>query len=631
MFDSLKIQSNFYVCIVFVLIMYSSSIHAQENETDTIRTKLKQSLDFSLNQYQYLLSNLTSYYQYPRSIKDNELHLVGASDWTSGFFPGVLWYLYEYSEDDFWKQKAQDFTDNLEGQKNNASTHDLGFMMYCSFGNGWRIAQPDYSSVLVQSAITLKNRFNESVGCIRSWDFGSWDFPVIIDNMMNLELLFWAARITGDTSFYNIAVKHAETTRINHFRNDFSSYHLVNYNRNTGEVINKQTFQGAADSSSWARGQAWGLYGYSMAYRETNIPEFLDQAIKIADYMIDYLPDDNVFYWDFSKHEQIDEPRDASAAAVTASALIELSSFVPDKQQLYFDIAEKILYSLSSSQYLSSYENNKGFILQHSTGHKPHNSEIDVPIIYADYYFIEALLRYFMIHVEPARNVIHAFSDQQIPNYAFNLIDGNSSDENRWSAENFPQWVIIDLGEEKTFSGVKVWTYQQRAYQYLIEASNDPDGDFQTIIDRTSNMSTAQPITDTIASVSARYIKISVTGANAYAGSWVSITELELIEDEVVNSTNEISIPDRDEGINGDILLFPNPVSNRLITVKANKPGQFIEEIKLIDMNGRIVFQKNVACSESVEFCLNGKLDAGIYIANFKTSEGFRNSKLIVY
>ncbi len=578
-----------------------------------------------------MLSNLNSYDLYPRTVENDELRLVRASDWTSGFFPGSLWYLYEYSQVDFWKEKAQNFTANLEAQKNNGGTHDLGFMMYCSFGNGWRIAQPDYSSVLVQSATTLAGRFNENVGCIRSWDFGSWDFPVIIDNMMNLELLFWAAKATGDTSFYDIAVKHAETTRENHFRDDFSSYHVVNYNSSTGEVINKQTFQGAADSTSWARGQAWGLYGYTMVYRETNIPEFLDQAINIADYMIDYLPDDNVFYWDFSKHEQTDEPRDASAAAITASALIELSSFAAGKQEQYFSTAEKILYNLSSSQYLSSYENNKGFILQHATGHLPHNSEIDVPINYADYYFIEALLRYFKIRVEPSRNAIHAFSDQQIPNYAFNLIDGNSSDENRWSAEFFPQWAIIDLGEEKSFSGVKVWTYQQRAYQYLIEASNNPAGDFQTIIDRTSNMSTAQPITDTISTISARYIKLSITGAHAYDGPWVSITELELIEDELVSSTNEISTPDMQDAMHGDILLFPNPVRNQLITVVSKKAGQFIEEISLIDLTGRVVFQKKVAPGESVEFYLNGKLDAGTYIANLKTSGGLKSLKLIIY
>jgi hypothetical protein len=212
------------------------------------------------------------------------------------------------------------------------------------------------------------------------------------------------------------------------------------------------------------------------------------------------------------------------------------------------------------------------------------------------------------------------------------LIDGNTSEENRWSAENFPQWLIIDLGEEKTFSGVKVWTYQQRAYQYIIEASNKPADDFQTIIDRSSNKSSAQPITDSISPVTARYIKLTITGAYAYSGPWVSITELELFGDEFISSINERSIPDWEDAIDGDILLFPNPAAhNQLISVKSNKPGQFIEEISLIDQMGRIVFKKKVTHRESVEFRLNGKLDAGIYIANFKTSEGIRNSIFIIY
>ena len=335
----------------------------------------------------------------PRTIEpDGKLRLAPSRDWTSGFYPGELWYVYEYTGNEEWAKHARHYTDHLEREKFNGGTHDMGFKMYCSFGNGLRLTgDANYRNILLQSARTLITRYKEKVGCLRSWDHSAdkWGCPVIIDNMMNLELLFWAFRESGDSIFYNIAVNHARTTIRNHFRPDYSSYHVVDYDTITGEVINKHTHQGLAHESAWARGQAWGLYGYTMCYRDTKLPEFLEQARHIENFLFTHpnMPEDLVPYWDFNAPNIPNEPRDASAAAVIASALYELSGFIPEKSADYIAKADKILESLSSSAYRSPLNENRGFLLLHSTGSKPGNSEIDAPLVYADYYFLEALLR----------------------------------------------------------------------------------------------------------------------------------------------------------------------------------------------------------------------------------------------
>ena len=333
----------------------------------------------------------------PRTLTpDGKLVMVPAKDWTSGFFPGVLWYIYEFTGKEQWKEKAEAFTANLEKEKFNAGTHDMGFKIYCSYGNGYRLTNnTSYRDIIIQSAKTLSKRFNPKVGCIRSWDHNKekWDYPVIIDNMINLELLFAATRLSGDSSFYKIAVSHATTTMKNHFRSDYSSFHVVDYDTLTGNVIKKTTHQGFSNESAWARGQAWGLYGFTMCYRETKNKAFLNQAEKIAGFIFNNptLPKDLIAYWDFNAPNIPNEPRDASAAAVMASALYELSLY--STQGKYFrGIADKITSNLTS-QYRSKIGENQGFILIHSTGSKPMNSEVDVPLNYADYYYLEALLR----------------------------------------------------------------------------------------------------------------------------------------------------------------------------------------------------------------------------------------------
>ncbi len=328
---------------------------------------------------------------------DGSLNLIASKDWCSGFYPGTLWLGSTLTGDKELQQLAVEYTLPLEQEKFNGKTHDMGFKMMSSFGQGYRITKDSvYRNILIQSAKTLAKRFNEKVGALRSWDHSKekWDYPVIIDNMMNLELLFWASKQTGDQQYYNIAVKHAETTLANHFRPDYSSWHVVDYDTITGKVLKKTTHQGFSDSSAWARGQAWALYGYTMCYRETGIIRFLYQAEKIADFILNHpnLPADKIPYWDFDAPAAPSRPRDASAAAITASALFELAQFSPPQKDFYIHSAETILKNLTKD-YASKPGQNKGFLLGHSTGSFPQNVEVDAPINYADYFYVEALIR----------------------------------------------------------------------------------------------------------------------------------------------------------------------------------------------------------------------------------------------
>lgn len=333
----------------------------------------------------------------PRSMRDDTLFMVPSKDWTSGFYAGNLWYTYELTNDEFWKQKAIEFTAPIENEKNDKTTHDLGFKLYCSFGNGYRLSSnPAYREILLQSARTLCTRYNPIVGSMRSWDHSTdkWAFPVIIDNMMNLDLLFWAFKQTQDSLFYNVAINHANTTMKNHFREDYSSYHVIDYDAKTGKVTKKNTHQGYSHESAWARGQAWALYGFSMCYRETGNKVYLKQAEKIAEFLLNHpnLPKDLIPYWDFNAPNIPNAPRDVSAATIMASAFYEMSIQVSGKNKYYREIADRIIDNVKNN-YMCKPKTNGGFLLNNSTGHLPGNHEINVPIVYADYYYLEALLR----------------------------------------------------------------------------------------------------------------------------------------------------------------------------------------------------------------------------------------------
>jgi rhamnogalacturonyl hydrolase YesR len=351
-------------------------------------------------QYATLLDKAQGQPGFPRTFEQGKLTMVGPRDWTSGFFPGSLWYLFEATGDAKWRSAAERYTLLTAPAKFDKSQHDVGFMLGAGYGNGYRLTgNPAYRDALLAGATTLITRFNPKVGAIQSWDpwaNTTWAYPVIIDNMMNLELLMWSARAAAEPRYSEVAIAHADTTLKNHFRPDGSSYHLVDYDPKTGAVRARVTVQGYADASAWARGQAWGLYGYTMMYRETHKPEYLAQARRIAAFYMQHprLPADKVPYWDFDDPAIPNAPRDTSAAAVASSALLELAGFAdPESARRYRDFAEDTLRSLSSSAYLAAPGENGGFLLKHATGHKPAGKEIDVPLNYADYYFLEALLR----------------------------------------------------------------------------------------------------------------------------------------------------------------------------------------------------------------------------------------------
>ncbi|MCK0135048.1 glycoside hydrolase family 88 protein [Arenibacter sp. S6351L] len=352
-----------------------------------------------LNQAVPKLTDLT---KHPRLIETNETEWKeipnGRLVWTSGFYPGILWYMYDLTKDDKWKKEAIKRTEVFEDFKTITEHHDIGFMMFPAYGNGYLFGgKKEYKDILLTSAESLASRFNPNVGTIRSWSnkmHPRWQQHItIIDNMLNLELLFWAAKNGGSKEFYDIAVKHAETTMANHFRPDYTSWHVIEYDSISGKVLNRHTKQGYADDSRWSRGQAWGIYGYSMVYRETGDKKFLDFAVKLTDKYLELLPEDYIPHWDFDVPNKETEERDASAAAVVASGLLELSTLVEDKnkQQQYFDTAMRMLESLSSDKY-SGVGKADSFLL-HSTGAKSLGHEIDVALIYADYYYIEALDR----------------------------------------------------------------------------------------------------------------------------------------------------------------------------------------------------------------------------------------------
>jgi unsaturated chondroitin disaccharide hydrolase len=384
------------LCCALALACGSAAAQAPE----TTAAMIARDIRAAETQYGQLLERLRRQPGFPRSVARGEVVTVGPLDWTSGFFPGTLWYLYEATGQARWRSAATRYTADTAPAKFDKSQHDLGFMLGSGYGNGLRLTgDPSYRDAMLAGATTLLTRFDPKVGSIQSWDLwpdSGWAYPVIIDNMMNLELLMWAARASGEARYREVAIAHADTTLAHHFRPDGSSFHLVDYDPRTGAVRARVTVQGQADASAWARGQAWGLYGFTMMYRETGKDAYLRQAQKIAAFYMRHprLPADKVPYWDFDDPAIPAAPRDAAAAAIASAALLELArhsdaTLAPG----YRAFAEQTLQSLSSPAYLAAPGTNGGFLLMHATGHKPAGTEIDVPLNYADYYFLEALLR----------------------------------------------------------------------------------------------------------------------------------------------------------------------------------------------------------------------------------------------
>lgn len=383
---------------ILVSMLLCSICFAQTRDRSSMVKLIDDEFKFAADQYKVLSKNIPEG-QTPQSYANGKSINKDIKWWCSGFYSGSLWYIYEQTKDETIKKEAEEALKTIAPNQTYTGNHDLGFMMYCSFGNAYRITRNEaYKDIIFRSAESLTTRYNPKVQSIQSWNANKyWKFPVIIDNMMNLELLYWSSRNGADKKYADISIIHANTTLKNHFRPDFSSYHVVDYNPENGKVLRKATWQGAADCSSWSRGQAWALYGYAMMYRFTKDKAYLKQAQGIAKFILTHpnLPADKIPFWDFDAQGIPYAKRDASAGAIIASALLELAQYSGDeKKREYLNVSEIIIKSLSSDAYRAKAGQNGGFLLMHSTGAYPLNSEIDVPLIYADYYYLEALGRY---------------------------------------------------------------------------------------------------------------------------------------------------------------------------------------------------------------------------------------------
>lgn len=384
-----------------VFLMTPAFCHAENNDISNV---INNDINFSTRQYSLMLQQIgrEGKVRIPKTIdKLGRMVYIPIDDWCSGFFPGSLCYLYQLTNDKSWLLQSKRFTEALDSIQYLTWHHDVGFMIGSSYLNIYRLSpNKAYKKAIIQTAKSLCTRFRKKAGVIQSWNVDrgwqskrGWTCPVIIDNMMNLELLFEATRLSGDSTYWKVAVSHANKTLENQFRKDGSCYHVVDYDPNNGAVLHRQTAQGYADNSAWARGQAWAVYGYTVCYRYTHDPKYLDQAVKTLNFVMQNpnLPEDLIPYWDFDAPNIPNEPRDASSAACIASALYEMNNYLPDNG--YTSLADRIIRSLSSPEYRAPLGKNGYFLLMHSVGSIPHNNEIDVPLNYADYYFLEALTR----------------------------------------------------------------------------------------------------------------------------------------------------------------------------------------------------------------------------------------------
>jgi hypothetical protein len=370
----------------------------QRTAFDTLTNR---AFHFASAQLRHAAETLDPRAGYPRVTRpDGRWEQVPANQWTSGFFAGALWYLFRETRDPMWRALAERWTVGLEGVKTITTTHDLGFMLFNSFGHGYQLTgNTRYRDVVLHGCRSLATRYDPDVGAIKSWDTQhasdrrrAWRFPVIVDNLMNLEMLFWCARNGGHASWSDAAKRHALTSVRAHLRPNGSTAHVALFDPATGALEGTTTWQGYADSSTWARGQAWAIHGLTTTYRWTRDERILTAARRAADFFVSNLPSDAIPYWDFEHPGIPNTERDASAAAIAASGLLDLARWTDaSSAERYRDAATRILGELASS-YLTE-GTPSAAVLQHSVGQRPQNVEIDVGLIYADYYFVEALLR----------------------------------------------------------------------------------------------------------------------------------------------------------------------------------------------------------------------------------------------
>lgn len=386
--------------ILFIFLSFQLVQTGLAQSEDPLAPLIRNGFQRARDQYQ-LLSSLLPADKMPQSFDEKAGKLVSRDItwWCSGFYPGSLWLIYEQTSDSIIEKEALRSLKVIEPNQYFTDNHDLGFMMYCSFGNAYRLTKdPAYLPILKNAAQSLSKRFRPEIGTIQSWNSSAyWQCPVIIDNMMNLEMLYWVYQQTGEKKFRDIAETHSMTTIKNHFRPDFSSYHVVDYDTLSGKFRRRATWQGASNNSAWARGQAWGLYGFLTMYRFSKNETYLKQAKNIARFILNHpnLPEDKIPYWDFDAGFMPLAKRDASAACILASALLEMGQYVSAKErETYLAPARQIIFKLSSPEYLYAKGEGGGLLIKHCVGALPMNSEVDVPLIYADYYYLEALKRY---------------------------------------------------------------------------------------------------------------------------------------------------------------------------------------------------------------------------------------------
>lgn len=379
--------------LLFAAILAVSCQESMKQLTDRV---------FEVAEYQFTEMDKTlTDTNVPKSTRFGVLVPSETKSWTSGFYPGSLWYVYMYTGNENTKALAEKNTEKLYIETQRVRSHDIGFMVNCSYGNALRITGDEkYREPYINAAKLLTTRFNPTVGLTQSWNITPsrkhWKFPVIIDNMMNLELLTQAHKMSGIDSLLTVAVTHANTTMKNHFRPDYTTWHVVDYDPETGDIRMKVTHQGYSDDSAWSRGQAWAVYGYTMMFREVGDEAYLALAENIARMLLDKLPEDGIPYWDFDSPDIPDAQRDASAGAIMASSFIELAGYTQDKalSKELMEMAETQIRTLASPEYLAEKGRNGFFLLKHSVGSYPSDTEVNVPLTYADYYFLEALLRY---------------------------------------------------------------------------------------------------------------------------------------------------------------------------------------------------------------------------------------------
>lgn len=383
--------------IMSAFTLLSVSVQSVYSQKESLNQLADRVFHVALSQYSAMDSRLNEHTM-PQSINpDNSFMPSSIHWWCSGFYPGSLWYIYQYTKDKKIMELAIKNTLKLDSIKYTTDNHDVGFMINCSYGNAYRLTgKKEYADVIVQASKSLSTRFSPVAGVIKSWDKKNmvWKCPVIIDNMMNLELLENATHISGDKEFDKIARRHADTTLKNHFRKDYSSYHLVDYDPSNGHIIGKQTVQGFSNESMWSRGQAWALYGYTVMYEQTKDIRYLHQAESISRLLLKRLPEDGIPLWDFDAPKNMSY-KDVSAGAIMASAFVKLSKMTGDKElsNACLKMAEKQVREEASSKYMAPVGENFNFILMHSVGNLPKGTEIDKPLTYADYYFLEAILR----------------------------------------------------------------------------------------------------------------------------------------------------------------------------------------------------------------------------------------------